>query len=189
VGSQHYLSDEYLAGFLDGDGSIVATRERYHSKRFPYRVRIKVNFTQHARHVDKLKLMQETLLGFGVIRTNAQKNLAELVIQNRSEVQAVLARLSPSLLIKKRQAILALEVLKRMSVNEKHKPSVLSERAYIRILSLVQELRDLNSNTGGKRAIRVFDPVTTEFLEYTKMKTEPSGSVRRKPLARTRVKV
>ncbi len=189
MGSRHYLSDAYLAGFLDGDGSVVATLERYHSKRFPYRVRIKVNFTQHAKHKDKLALMQEALGGYGVIRTNARKNLAELVIQERNQVQAVLARLVPFLLIKKDQAILALEVLEKMSSNEKHKPSTLSERAYIRILSVVQKIRRLNSHTGGKREIRVFDPVTTEFPEQPGMKTESSDSVRRKPLARTRVKV
>ena len=189
VGSRHYLSDEYLAGFLDGDGSIVATLERYYSKRFPYRVRIKVNFTQHARHVDKLKLMQEAVGSLGIIRVNKRKNLAELVIQERSQVKTVLARLVPFLLIKKDQANLALEVLKGMSANEKHKPSTLSERAYIRVLSLVQEIRRLNSGTGGKRDIRVFDPVTTEFPENPGMKTGLSSPVRRKPLARTRVKV
>ena len=95
VGSRHYLPDAYLAGFLDGDGSVVATLERYYSKRFPYRVRIKVNFTQHARHEDKLKLMQEALGRVGVIRTNKHKNLAELVIQERSQVKTVLVRLAP----------------------------------------------------------------------------------------------
>ena len=189
VGSRHYPSDEYLAGFLDGDGSVVATLERYHSKRFPYRVRIKVNFTQHARHIGKLRLMREALGSFGVIRTDKRKNLAELVVQERSQVKAVLARLVPFLLIKKDQANLALEVLKRMSINEKHKPSTLSEGAYIRILSLVQKIRSLNSSTGGKCEIRVFDPVTTGIPEKTGMKTESSDSVRRKPLARTRVKV
>src|SRR3989344_3716890 len=99
VGSRHYLSDEYLAGFLDGDGSVVATLERYHSKRFPYRVRIKVNLTQHARHEDKLMLMQEALGNSGVIRLNKRKNLTELVIQERSQVKTVLARLVPFLLI------------------------------------------------------------------------------------------
>ncbi|TSC76747.1 MAG: putative site-specific DNA endonuclease [Parcubacteria group bacterium Gr01-1014_29] len=189
MGSRHYLSDAYLAGFLDGDGSIVATLERYHSKRFPYRVRIKVNLTQHARHKDKLVLMQKALDGLGVIRVNKRKDLAELVIQNRSHVQAVLERLVPYLLIKKDQANLALEVLKGMGSNEKHKPSTLSERAYIRTLSLVQEIRGLNSHTGGKREIRVFDPVTTGFSENTGIKTGLSSPVRRKPLARTRVKV
>ena len=189
MGSQHYLSDAYLAGFLDGDGSVVATLERYHSKRFPYRVRIKVNVTQHARHKDKLVLMQAALGGCGVIRINARKNLAELVVQERSQVKTLLVRLVPFLLIKKEQAILALGVLAGMESNEKYKPSTLSERAYIRILSLVQKIRRLNSHTGGKREIRVFDPVTTEFPENTGMKTESSDSVRRKPLARTRVKV
>ena len=151
MGSRHYPSDEYLAGFFDGDGSVVATLERYHSNRYPYRVRIKVNFTQHARHVEILKSVRSAFQNVGAIRINAQKNLAEFVVQERSQVQTVLERLVPHLIIKKQQGILALQVLRMLRGNEKHKPSTLSEGAYTRILSRVQNIRDLNSHTGGKR--------------------------------------
>ena len=150
MGSRHYPSDEYIAGFLDGDGSIVATLERYNSKRFPYSFRVKVNFSQHAKHIKVLKLIQETLGGFGAIRINAKKNLGELVIRERTEVQTVLARLAPHVIIKKRQIILAQKVLHLLRFNKKHKPSTLSEGAYTRVLQLMQDIRNLNSRTGGK---------------------------------------
>ena len=151
VGSRHYPPDTYLAGLFDGDGSVVATLERYNSRRFPYRVRIKINFTQHVRHKKTLLLIQETLNNVGAIRVNKRKDLAEFVVQDRGQVQTVLARLEPHLIIKKKQARLAFQVLKMLSKNERHKPSTLSDGAYTRILALVQDIRNLNSHTGGKR--------------------------------------
>jgi len=151
VGSRQFRSDDYIAGFFDGDGSVVATLERYNSTRFPYRVRLKLNFTQHARFANELATIQKTLGGVGVIRTNTSKRLAELVIQNRNEVRAVLERLRSKLYLKKPQALLALRVLAVMRGNEKHKPSVLSDSAYTHVLSLVQSIRRLNAHTGGKR--------------------------------------
>lgn len=151
VGSQQKISDEYLAGFLDGDGSIVATLERYHSSRFPYRVRIKVNFTQHARHLQFLVRVKKILGGVGAIRVNKRKALAELVVQERNQVQEILLRLGPQLVIKRKQAVLGIKVLKILSANRKHQPSNLSADAYKRVLLLVQNIRDMNSNSGGKR--------------------------------------
>ena len=151
VGSRQYPTDAYLAGFLDGDGSIVATLEKYNSKRFPYRVRIKINFSQHTKYIALLQRIQKSLDGVGTIRTNQKKQLSELVIQNRVEVQVVLVRLMPFLLIKKERAKIALQVLKLLSKNEKHKPSMLSDGAYTRVLFLVQNIRNENSHTGGKR--------------------------------------
>jgi hypothetical protein len=151
VGSRHYPSDTYLVGLFDGDGSVVATLERYNSERFPYRVRLKLNFTQHARHIKTLELIQGALGNVGAIRVNKRKNLAELVVQDRHQVQTVLARLKEHLLIKKKQAQLALQVLEMLKTNEKHKPSTLSNGAYTRILNIVRDIRSLNSPTGGKR--------------------------------------
>jgi hypothetical protein len=155
VGSRQSLSDDYLAGFFDGDGSVVATLERYNSTRFPYRIRLKVNFTQHARYQKILVQIQQALGGYGIIRTNERKQLSELVIQNRNQVRAVLMRLAPKLAIKNRQAQLGIRILDRLAVNEKHQPSNLSDKAYSHVLKLIQDIRDLNSGTGGKRNTKI----------------------------------
>ena len=155
VGSRRSLSDDYIAGFLDGDGSIVATLERYNSNRFPYRVRLKVNFTQHTRHKHILNRIQQALGGYGAIRTSQSKQLAELVIQERNQVRLVLVRFASRLAIKNRQARLGIKVLDLLSVNEKHQPSTLSDTSYAKILELVRDIRRLNSNTGGKREYEI----------------------------------
>jgi len=49
------FSDAYVAGFFDGDGSLVATLVKQSSRYLrTYRPRIKINFTQHIRHFDIL---------------------------------------------------------------------------------------------------------------------------------------
>src|SRR5437870_2466340 len=105
------LSNSYVAGFFDGDGSmcasIVQQSELY---RFRPRVRLKINFTQHIRHKPMLEALQKFLGGYGAIRTIEDHHLAELVIQNRSQIIPVLERLYPHLLLKKEQVRLALEI-------------------------------------------------------------------------------
>ena len=88
------ISDQYIAGFLDGDGSIIASIEkRPERRRFPYRVRLKINFTQHIRHKNILVLLQQALGNIGRIRYVPTHNLVELVIQKRSDVKKTLLRL------------------------------------------------------------------------------------------------
>ena len=99
------ISDEYIAGFLDGDGSIVAVIiKRPDRHRFPYQIRLKINFTQHVRHKNMLIMLGKALGDIGTIRFVATHNLAELVIQKRSDVRATLERLLPYLVLKQRQA-------------------------------------------------------------------------------------
>ena len=85
------FSDSYVAGFLDGDGSIVAVLERRpERRRFPYRIRLKINFTQHIRHRNVIVKLQNFLGGVGAVREVKSHNLVELVIQDRNEVQRTL---------------------------------------------------------------------------------------------------
>lgn len=145
------FSDSYVAGFLDGDGSIVATVEkRPERRRFPYRVRLKINFTQHIRHIGLLAEIQKFLGGIGSLRKTSAHNLAELVIQDRKEVRELLKKLLPVLVLKERQAkimLATIEIYDKATVKIR---SSISEKEFAKILSLVREIRNLNSRTGGK---------------------------------------
>ena len=145
------FSDKYVAGFLDGDGSIVATVEkRPERRRFPYRVRLKVVFTQHNRHKKIIALLWEFLGEVGHIWEVSSHNLVELVIQDRAEIARVLKRIRPHLIIKKRQALLMEDILKIYEKSRVNTRSSLFEDEYASIMTLVKEIRKLNSNTGGK---------------------------------------
>ena len=148
------FSDKYLAGFLDGDGSIVATMEkRPERRRFPYRVRLKINFTQHIRHTDMLMKLKNFLGGFGSLRNVPSHNLAELVIQKRDQVKIVLQRLLPYLILKERQARIMFAIMDIYDASRVNIRSSLSEKEYGKVLSMVREIRSMNSRTGGKKDV------------------------------------
>ena len=159
------LSNAYIAGFLDGDGSIMATVEkRPERRRFPYRVRvrIRINFTQHERHRKLIEIIKHFLGNVGAIREAKSHHLVELVIQDRTEVERIIVRLLPFIILKERQAKIVLKILKIYKMAKVNSRSSLSEKEYLDILNLVQEIRKLNSRTGGKIEMKAFNPVTTE---------------------------
>ena len=156
------IHDAYIAGFLDGDGSIVCSIEkRPERRRFPFRVRLKINFTQHIRHKNMLATIQNALGNIGHIRNVSQHNLAELVIQDRSDVKNTLKNLLPHLILKKRQARLMIGMIDIFDSGKVNVRSSLSDKDYAKLFAMAKELRNLNSNTGGKKNIELFDPVTT----------------------------
>ena len=156
------LSNAYIAGFLDGDGSIMATVEkRPDRRRFPYRIRLRVNFTQHERHRKLIEIIQKFLGGVGAVRREKSHQLVELVIQDRYSVEQVLKRLLPYIVLKERQAKIMLEILEMYRKATVNTRSSVTEKEYVNILMLVQKIRNLNSRTGGKVNLEVFNPVTT----------------------------
>ena len=157
------FSDAYIAGFFDGDGSLVAILEKQSSKYLrTYRPRIRINFTQHIRHVEMLNEMQK-YLDAGKVRVSSAHDQAELVIVDRREVKRILDKMLPHLILKKKQAILALETLSQFGENLR--TNRISDENYSSILKKIEEIRTLNSKSGGKRKFLSFDPVTTSQLD------------------------
>src|SRR3989338_4540698 len=157
------FSDAYVAGFFDGDGSLVATLEKQSSRYLrTYRPRIKINFTQHIRHFDTLCEIQK-YLDAGKVSIASAHDQAELVIVDRNEVSRILNRMLPHLVLKKQQAVLALEALSQFGENLR--TNRISDENYSSIVKTIVKIRDLNSNTGGKRKFASFDPVTTSPLK------------------------
>ena len=157
------FSDAYVAGFFDGDGSLVATLEKQSSRYLrAYRPRIKINFTQHIRHFDTLCEIQK-YLDAGKVSIASAHDQAELVIVDRNEVSRILNRMLPHLVLKKQQAVLALEALSQFGENLR--TNRISDENYSSIVKTIVKIRDLNSNTGGKRKFASFDPVTTSPLK------------------------
>ena len=158
------VSDAYISGFLDGDGSIVTVIDKLGDRRrFPYRVKLKINFTQHIRHKNLLLLLQEALDRVGTIRNVPTHNIAELVIQKRSDVKLTLKRLLPHIILKKRQALIMLSMIDIFDQGIVNVRSSLSDKDFETLFAMANEIRSLNSGTGGKKSYEIINPVTTQI--------------------------
>ena len=113
-----------------------------------YRPRIKMNFTQHVRHIEMLHKMQK-YLGAGKVSVASKHNQAELVISDRNDLVKVINQILPHLVLKRQQAILALEILSQFGKNLR--TNRILESDYLIILEKIIIIRSLNSGTGGKR--------------------------------------
>ena len=107
------MSDEekaYIAGFLDGDGSIMAQLVARKDYKLGYQIRVSVVFYQKTAH-QKFLLWLKEQLGYGYVRSR-NDGMSEYTIVGLREVEYVLKLLSPFLRLKK---VLARDVLEIIS--------------------------------------------------------------------------
>ena len=160
------ISDAYLAGFLDGDGSIVAVISKQDIKRYPnkpLRIILKVNFAQHMRHERILIAIQKYLSGVGSVRNVPSHNLSELVIVKRNDVEGILKRLLPHLILKQHQAKIALKMINVFRNCRRVKKNAIAPESFAKLIAMAMEIRKLNSRTGGKKMhSELTNPVTTQ---------------------------
>jgi hypothetical protein len=138
----------FIAGFLEGDGSISAKISPTPWKRLGYRVRVIISFTQHTRNKEILRYLQK-IVG-GSLKDYASRSMSELVIFDRKRVEDVLKEILPYLIVKKKQAVLALEIIERFKKRKKHKRSKLSPEDLIEIVKIAEKIRELNSSRRNK---------------------------------------
>jgi hypothetical protein len=96
----------YLAGFIDGDGAIMALLERHPAKRFGFRVRVWVKATQ-LRQTDVAWLREE--LGLGRVRQS--RECWEWLVKDQLQARWLLQTIQPFARVKARQIEIALRIL------------------------------------------------------------------------------
>lgn len=153
VGSQSNLDLAYIAGFLDGDGSLmIQLKRRSESKLGTRRVMLTICFYQDSRHEKPLYWIRK-VLGIGYIyRRN--DGMTELRINGHERVRDILVVLLPFLKFKKKQAeaiiksanLLLGDESSEVSTKEKLVENILivqSENYATRTKRSEQELREL----------------------------------------------
>jgi len=111
------MSDEvraYIAGFLDGDGSIMAQLVHRKDYKLGYQIRVSIVFYQKQSRSEILFWLKEQLK-YGYIR-NRNDGMSEYTIVGLTEVEQVLILLQEQLRLKKN---LAREVLRLISLHPK----------------------------------------------------------------------
>lgn len=127
----------YIAGFLDGDGSIMAQLVSRKDYKLRYQIRVSVVFYQKTTHQDFLLWLEEQL-GYGYVRVR-NDGMSEYTIVGLREVKYVLTLLYPFLRLKK---VLARDVLALIKQHPEQRKMTVSK--LIRLSKLVDKTATFN---------------------------------------------
>lgn len=137
----------YLAGFLDGDGSIYARLKPNDTYRFGFQVAVAITFFQSSKNRALLEELQARW-GLGRIR-DRNDGISEWVIGKTADIRSLLHAIQSHLILKQNQAKLMLEVLDA-------KECVQNRRDFEKVMTLVERLCSLNYSK--KRKTRILTP-------------------------------
>lgn len=132
------MSDEvaaYIAGFLDGDGSIMAQLVYRKDYRLGYQIRVSVVFYQKQSHHEILFWLKEQF-NCGYIR-HRNDGMTEYTIVGQVEVKRVLELIQPKLRLKSALASDVLKLIKAM-------PHKLTATKLLRLAVLVDKTAEFN---------------------------------------------
>ena len=125
----------YIAGFLDGDGSIffqIIPRKDYKQK---FQIRTSIAFYQKTEYVWILDWLKE-MFGVGYIR-HRKTGISDYTIVETKEVKRILLLLQPYVKLKSKQVNLGLEIISKID-NKK------SDEDFLEICKLVDKFKELN---------------------------------------------
>ena len=125
----------YVAGFLDGDGSIFVRLKPNTAYKYGFQVAPYVVFFQSQKGIEFLERLQG-ILGTGYVRRR-KDGIAELTIGSMPEMRELLRQIVPYLLFKKRQAELLNQILEL-------KEALNSKDDFLALAGLIDQFKELN---------------------------------------------
>ena len=137
----------YLAGFIDGDGCILAQIVKRDDYKFQFQIRVSIMMYQKtSRHWFLLHWLN--ILKIGTLR---KKNdfMSELAIVGVTPVKKLLLQLLPYLMVKKPTAKLVLEIIEKLE-------SVNNRSDFIEVCKLVDKIAE---HTDSKKR-----KITTDYV-------------------------
>ena len=137
----------YIAGFLDGDGSIFFQLVRRKDYIFGYQVRASIVFYQKSKNIKILRWLKHKLRK-GYIRLR-NDGLAEYTIVGLKDVWKIIALVEPYLILKRPQVKLAKRIISRIS-NKK-----MSSGLLLRIAKEVDKFALLNYSKKRTNTIQI----------------------------------
>ncbi len=136
------LQKSYLAGFLDGDGSIYAQLKPNPTYRYGFQVAVNVVLFQSQK--DRFQFEKIcSLIGFGYLRSR-KDGILEYIIGKTDAIKEFLKMIKPYVILKAKQTDLMLEILDK-------KDMVQSKGDFNSLAKLVDSFRDLNYSKKRKR--------------------------------------
>jgi len=139
----------YVAGFLDGDGSIffqIVRRKDYKRK---FQIRTSIAFYQKSENAEILDWLKE-IFQCGYIRRR-KTGISDYTIVDSREVLRILELLRPYVRVKKKQVELGIRILKKMQ-------AISGNDEFLEACGMVDEFKGLNyskKRTVTKTAVSV----------------------------------
>lgn len=125
----------YLAGFIDGDGSIYVRAKPNQDYRFGFQIAPYIVLFQSTKdEVNFNKIC--ALLDCGYLRKR-KDGILEYIVGRREEIIDLITLIKPYLILKSRQADLLLEILELKS-------KIKDEKDFDKLLKLVNKFAELN---------------------------------------------
>ena len=132
----------YLAGLLDGDGSIYVRLKPNSDYKYGFQISPHVVFFQSAKEAASFKKVSK-ILNYGYVRKR-KDGILEHNISKKKEIVEFLNLVKPYLILKRRQAELMLEILEK-------KERVKNEKDVLRLANLIERFRKLNYSKKRKK--------------------------------------
>ena len=129
----------YIAGFLDGDGAIIAQLVPRKDYKWKFQIRLSIQFTQLSKrriYLEKLK----DIIGAGYVRNRSDKEngVSDYVITESKSVLTLLKLLQPYLRIKQKQADLSITLIEQLPLAKNDKSK------FIELAEIVEQIASLN---------------------------------------------
>ncbi len=146
MGSRSKIDLAYIAGFLDGDGSLMLQIKKRKDGRIKYRFMCTICFYQDSRHEKPLHFIRG-VLGIGYF-SRRNDGMSELRINGFAQVHNILQDLIPFIRFKKKQASALCESAELLS---KKKIRELSQSDLARLVKYISVIQSENYSTKSKK--------------------------------------
>jgi intein-encoded DNA endonuclease-like protein len=129
------IEKAYIAGFLDGDGSVYVKLKKNDTYKYGYQIAPYITFYQQEKHIDFLEKIKKM---FGAGYTRLRKDgVAEYTIGDEKSLIIFAKEISPYSKLKPKQLKLLLNILKS-------KQKVKSVKSFISLCRLIDKFEELN---------------------------------------------
>jgi len=146
VGSRSKIKLAYIAGFLDGDGSLMLQLKKRSDSKRAIRFMTTICFYQDTRHEKTLYWIKE-VLGIGYI-SHRNDGMTELRINGYKQMRDILTSLLPHIRFKKLQTHALLQACKILSET---KFSKLTKKQLVKLVDLILVIQNENYVTKKKK--------------------------------------